>query len=311
MEAAGDTNTSKCPSCNGDNEKGTRFCVGCGNPLPGRKGRFRIRHLLFGGLSLVIIAGVLFLGVGGTESKLAGRVNGEGITREEFSRRVDRAKRFYESRYGQGLFEGQPGKENLNRLKTDTLDEMVQEKILLQEARNAGYTFAPSEEIEKQVDAIKQKYRLSEADLPKMTGGNIEDLKEELRIGWIISQFVEKTVTKGDQKNGELLFGQWLAKTKTKAKIETYEKLEPVVQAKASCCGTGGGCGGGGKAQPLDSKIEQEAKAKGLEYYEKKTLKKGAGAQVTNFGCHIQVDIIQDGKVVASLTYNNGEIQEI
>ena len=71
------------------------------------------------------------------------------------------------------------------------------------------------------------------------------------------------------------------------------------------------GCGGSGRAQPLDPKIEQEAKAKGLEYYEKKTQKKGAGAKVTNFGCHIQVDIIEDGKVVVSLTYNQGEVQEI
>ncbi len=311
METAGITSTFKCFSCGEENEKGNRFCVGCGNLFPERRSRFRIRHLLFGGLSLVLIAGALFFGVRGSESKLVGKVNGEGISREEFSRRVDRAKKFYESRYGQGIFEGQAGKENLNRIKTDILDEMVGEKILLQEAKRAGYTFAPHEEIEKQVDLIKQKYRLSEADLSKMFGGSMEDLKEELRKGWIISQFVEKNVVKGDPKNGELLFGQWLTRTKTNAKIETYEKLEPVVQAKAACCGTGGGCGGGGRAQPLDPKIEKEAKAKGLEYYEKKTSKKGASAQVTNFGCHIQIDIIQDGKVVASLTYNNGDIQEI
>ena len=84
--------------------------------------------------------------------------------------------------------------------------------------------------------------------------------------------------------------------------------MEPVTTAKASCCRSG--CGGG-RAQLLDPKIEKEAKAKGLEYYEKKTQKKGATAKVTNFGCHIQVDIIEDGKVVASLTYNNGEVQEI
>jgi hypothetical protein len=70
------------------------------------------------------------------------------------------------------------------------------------------------------------------------------------------------------------------------------------------------GCGGG-RAQPLDPKIEADAKAKGLEYYEKKTPKKGASARVTNFGCHIQVDIIEDEKVVVSLTYRQGEVQEI
>jgi len=156
------------------------------------------------------------------------------------------------------------------------------------------------------------KNGLSNADLEKMIGGKIEDLKAELGMGWVISEFIEKGVLKGEQQNGDFLFGQWLAKTKAGAKIETYEKLEPVSTAKASCCGSGGsGCGGAGKAQPLDPKIEREAKTKGLEYYEKKTQKKGDQARVTNFGCHIQVDIIEQGKVVISLTYRQGEVEEI
>jgi hypothetical protein len=48
-----------------------------------------------------------------------------------------------------------------------------------------------------------------------------------------------------------------------------------------------------------------------LEYYERKTQKKGAEAKVTDFGCHIQVDIIEGGKVILSLTYNGREVQEI
>jgi len=310
MEALENSDISRCPSCDEGNEKEGRFCVHCGNPLPKRKVRFRIRHVLVGGLSLMLVAGILFWWIGSSESKLVGRVNGEGITREEFSTRVDRAKKFYESQYGQGLFEGGTGKENLNRLKTDILDEIVVEKILLQEARNAGYSSAPKEEVEKQLEALKKQIRQSDEDLKKM-GSNIEDLKAEIGKEWVISQFVQKAVLKGNQINGEQVFGQWLGKAKANAKIETYEKLEPVSTAKASCCGSGGGCGGGGRAQSLDPKIEQEAKAKGLEYYEKKALKKGASARVTNFGCHIQVDIVEDGKVVASLTYNNGEIQEI
>jgi hypothetical protein len=246
---------------------------------------------------------------GGLESKLVGEVNGEGITRKEFSKRLERVKRFYELRYGQNLFQGEEGKENLNRIKTDLLDEMTTEKILLQEAKSAGYSFAPEEEIVKQVESIKKKHGLSDEDLKQKMGGSIEDLKEELRKGWMISQFLEKAVLKGNQQNGELIIAQWLTKAKTNARIETYEKLQPISTAKASCCTSG--CGGGGRARPLDPKIEKEAKAKGLEYYEKKTQKKGASARVTNFGCHIQVDIIEDGKVVVSLTYNQGEVQEI
>lgn len=298
-----------CPSCGEGNEKGTQFCVHCGNQLPRSKEiRVKNRYIFFGAIGLLLVGATVFFLLGGLESKLVGKVNGESITRKEFSKKVDRAKKIYEYRYGQGLFEGQSGKENLNRLKTEILDEMVMEKILLQEAKSAGYNSAPEEEIEKQVKTIKLKSGLSDADLKKMLGGSVEDLKGELRNEWIIAQFIEKAVLKSDQTNAEQLFGQWLTQTKARSKIETYEKLEPVVTAKASCCKSG--CGGG-KAQPLDPNIEQEAKAKALEYYEKKTQKKGANAKVTNFGCHIQVDIIEDGKVVVSLTYNRGEIQEI
>ena len=307
---SGSINTAICSSCNGMNEEKARFCVHCGNPfLKKRRTRFTSRYILFPAIGLILAGAISFFMTGGPETKLIGKVNGEGITWEEFSKKLERVKRFYELRYGQNLFQGEEGKENLTRMKTDLLDEMTTEKILLQEARSAGYSFAPEEEMVKQVEAIKKKYGLSDEDLKQKMGGSIEDLKEELRKEWTISQFVEKTVLKGDQRNGERLFAQWLTRAKTNAKIETYEKLRPVSTVKASCCASG--CGGGGRAQPLNPKIEKEAKAKGLEYYEKKTQKKGASARVTDFGCHIQVDIIEDGKAILSLTYKQGEVQEI
>ncbi len=304
--------TVRCPSCGEGIEREGRFCVNCGHPSPKKRGaRFTKKYILFGAASLILAGLIGSFWIGASESKLVGKVNGEGITRNEFSKRLNRTKKFYESRYGQNLFDGEPGKENLNRLRTDLLEEMTTEKILLQEARKAGYTAVPEEEIEKELETLKKKNNLTETDLQKMIDGPIEDLKKELREGSIVSQFVEKAILKGDRVNGNLIFGQWLTEVKAKAKIETYEKLEPVSTAKASCCGTGGGCGGGGRAQTLDPKIEQEAKTKGLEYYEKKTQKKGASARATNFGCHIQVDIIEEGKVVVSLTYRGGEVEEI
>lgn len=299
-----------CPFCGGRNIRGSDFCFHCKKDLlKKRKSLSARRPVLLGVIGLLLAAGIVLLWRTGSESKLVGKVNGEEISREEFSKRVDRLRRSYETRQGQGFFEGEVGKENLNRLKSEILDEMVTEKILLQEARKAGYTSAPEDEIEKYLDGIRKQKGLSDADLEKMTGGSVDDLKEELRRGWIISQFVEKAVIKDDPAKGEFLFGQWFVKVKAKAQIETYEKLEPVYAAKASCCKSG--CGGGGKARSLDPGLEQEARSRGLEYYEKKTQKKGAEAKVTDFGCHIQVDIIEGGKVVLSLTYRGGEVQEI
>ena len=148
-------------------------------------------------VALLLAVAIGFFGKGVLDSNLVGKVNGEGITREEFSKRVEQMKRLYENRYGENLFQGEEGTQNLNRLKAQILDEMVTEKVLLQEARNAGYTSAPPEEIEKELEAIKKKNGLSTADLEKMIGGKIEDLKAELGKEWVISQFVEKAVLKG------------------------------------------------------------------------------------------------------------------
>jgi hypothetical protein len=275
-----------------------------------KKGRFSVKwSILFGALILFSIGGMGFLWRGGLQSEWAAKVNGEGIPRKEFLKKLDARKNFYETRFGPEIFRGETGKQNLNRLKKEILDEMITERILLHEAKNAGYTSAPRGEVEKYLDDVKKQKGLSEADLRKMTGQNIEELKEELGRGWVISHFIEKAVLKGNPANGEILFSQWLDKAKARAGIETYEKLEPVSTVKASCCGSG--CGGGGRAQPLDPKVEQEARTRALEYYEKKTQKKAADAKVTNFGCHIQIDIIENDKVVVSLTYNGGEIQEI
>ncbi len=304
-----DYSKNLCPSCDEGNERGNRFCVHCGCLLQkSEKVRFKKQYLLFGMVILVLITGIFFFWRWSFESKLIGRVNGEGISREEFSKRVERLKKAFELRYGQELFKGKTGKENLNRLKRDVFEEMVTEKILLQEAKNAGFTSAPKEEIERQLKVIKEKYGLSDNDFKEKMGISMDDLKEELRKGWIISNFLEKSVFKGDSQKNELIFAQWFASAKTNAKIKTYEKFEPIYTPKASCCKTG--CGGG-SAQPLDPEIERDAKAKALEYYEKKTQKKGAEAKVTNFGCHIQVDIIDGGKVILSLTYNGKEVQEI
>lgn len=210
----------------------------------------------------------------GPESKLVGRVNGEGITRKDFLKRTNQAKKFYESRYGQNIFVGEAGKENMNRLKNSILNEMVTEKILLQEAKKAGFTSTsiPEKEIEERIEAIKRTYRLSNDDLKKLIGGSLEDLKEELRTELTISKFLQKTVLKEGQGNPDQIFGQWLLKVKANTNIETLEKFGAPVTKKASCCTSG--CGGG-VVPPLDPKIEKEAKAKALEYYEKKTQKKG------------------------------------
>jgi hypothetical protein len=261
-------------------------------------------------MGLVLTSITVYFITGGFESKLVGRVNGVEITRKEFSNRLDRAKRVYELRFGKDVFNGGAGEENLIRLKAELLEEIIVEKILLEEAKRGGYNTASEKEIETHIEAIKKRHGLSEADFKEKLGIEIAEFKEELKRDWYISQFVEKAVLKGNLDNREQLFQEWLVAAKSRAKIETYEKFDVPPPIQAVCC-PGGGCGGGEKVRSLDPKVEKEAQTKALKYYEVKKGKNGASARAINFGCHIQVDIIEEGKVVLSLTYDRGEVKEI
>jgi cbb3-type cytochrome oxidase subunit 3 len=61
----------------------------------------------------------------------------------------------------------------------------------------------------------------------------------------------------------------------------------------------------------LTPEVERSIAAAGLAYWREKLGGGEAGARVTDFGCHFQVDIIRDGKAVKSLQYQNGQISEM
>ena len=155
-----------------------------------------------------------FFITGFSESRWVGKVNEEGITREEFSKRVEGMKNIYESHYGENLSQGEAGKDNLNRLKVQVLDEMITEKVLLQEAKSAGYTSAPPEEIDRELEEIKKKNGFSNADIEKMIGVKMEDFAAELGKKCVISQFIEKIVLKGQLQNADFPSGSGLPKRK-------------------------------------------------------------------------------------------------
>ena len=71
-----------------------------------------------------------------------------------------------------------------------------------------------------------------------------------------------------------------------------------------------GGCGGQqAAAGPLDPRLKSEASAAALAAYRKTNpAEKDVAAQVTDYGCHVQVDIEKGGKIVRSYIYQNGRV---
>ncbi len=85
----------------------------------------------------------------------------------------------------------------------------------------------------------------------------------------------------------------------------------------AGSCGSGGGCGcgGGGKprttvnTQPTGNKIT-DAQNAALAYYAQKYGDSDVTAKATDYGCHVQVDIYKNGKIIKTLGYSGGSVFE-
>jgi hypothetical protein len=60
---------------------------------------------------------------------------------------------------------------------------------------------------------------------------------------------------------------------------------------------------------PVDGK--GEAASKGLAYWREKHGDDAVTARVRDLGCHMEIDIIKNGKVVGSLRYQRGQITEM
>jgi len=252
-----------------------------------------------GAVALFLLGGVWFLTKSNAESTLAGKVNGEGISRKEFAARVERVMRSYPD----------PKSETLARIKEEVLDEIIVEKFLLQCAAMAGFVAAPENEIVGEIENIKRMSGLTEPELENRLGVTMEQMKSEISDRWAISQFIENEVLKNKPEDRETFLQGWLADSLQKAKIEKFAGIGSSQTAGSSCCAPGGSCGAG-KGQGPKIDVQKDAREKGLEYYIKKTGKDGAEARVTDFGCHMQVDIVEEGKVVMSLSYSAGAVEE-
>ncbi len=288
----------------------------------GRGKAFGIRALVSLAIATMLLSGGLWVfSRGNAEATLAGRVNGEGITREELSVRVEQIRKLHEKRNGKALFEGREGNEILARIRDQMLDEIILEKVVSQEARKAGFVTAPESEVARRLEEIKAASGLSESEIAEHLGVRLENLKSEISNQWAISQFIEKELLKNNPEDRDAFLQTWVSNAMQRAKVEKFDKPKltstarpsccavAINSAKPSCCAAGSNSSPGGPRTPR-ADIEKDAREKGLEYYERKTQRKGAEAKVTDFGCHIQVDILENGKVVLSLTYNQGAVEE-
>ena len=120
--------------------------------------------------TILLIAAILTLSllVAGCGGKVVATVNGENITQQELDKEVDMYKAGLEN---QGAdFSGEEGKEIMDSLRQDVLNQLIDETLLMQEVEKRGLE-ASSEEVQKEIKKIKDNFE-TEGEYKKFLAAN-------------------------------------------------------------------------------------------------------------------------------------------
>jgi hypothetical protein len=321
--------TMNCGKCNASNDADAVFCEQCGNtlvPVPA-KGRRPYFYAL-------LLVPVLLLAAGFgyykfiLPSGIAAEVNGETITVTELEAAVRT------NGNPAGLSAEQQG-----QLRYAALSELITERIALQEAKKADVRVS-TEEVQAAVANMRTASGLDEQAFTARVEeryGSMDAFRKGLERRLAIRKFVDQNVTAGaaSPADANMRLNQWLRNCTARASVRVSLNEElPASGSGCGCCGKGPaqqgtgpgnapgkpGCGQGKGCGPQagpaagspEAKAQVEAaRVAALDYWKKQNGSGPVEAKVTDFGCHVQVDIVANSKIAKSLRYQNGTITEM
>jgi len=314
-----------CVHCGKETGEGELYCPECQAISGARKPRsFWIFSILFSVL-LLSLTGLLFwhggisfgsLSLDSILGKPVAVVNGEPIPISDLRERVKAIRAMLERQNGRNIFAGEQGRALLGNLEQEVLDGMVEEKLVAQEARRLKIQITGEmvqQELQKMGKEIYGSWEKFQARL-REDGVAEEELQEH--IGNLLLYKAVRAAKSSPGLNPEASFNAWLTQARQNAELPIYYSGDGGTSSSTllgGCCGTSGSANVGPSRPggPVDAKAEKEAQTLALEAYRKiNPSDRGITAKVTDYGCHMQVDIQKEGKVVKSYIYQDGKVFE-
>ncbi len=223
----------KCPYCDAQLEGGEKRCGSCGKELETgetqtgeKKGGSKIFGILvvllvlLGGVALMLFTGVIpnpFIGRG-----TAAIVNGEKIPWKEVDQKVEiYAKIYAQSGAGRVDFSTPEGKKMQESIRQQVLNSLIQEKVLLTEAKRGNITVSPKD-IQGRIDSIKTGMKLSDKDFETFLQNhamNMDNLKKRIENELLISMLVERSAMQSGVSREE-----WFRQLNAKASVKTFPR---------------------------------------------------------------------------------------
>ncbi|MCK9365020.1 MAG: SurA N-terminal domain-containing protein [Syntrophales bacterium] len=311
---------------------GEVLCPECKEGVRRKSGR----RLWYSGIAVVLLllagAGFLYAEKQAWEfswdvvlGRPAAVVNGESISRSEARSKLNVSRLMLEKEYGKGLFAGEQGRALLGRLERDVLEKMVEERLVAREASRLKIKVG-DDLVQQEIKRIEKIGREIYGNDDNFQASLKEDgISQEYLVGQVRNLLLFQEVKKAKappQADSEAYFAEWLTQDRKAAKVAFNQTVPPapsLAQGEESCCGAGGGSsagvgGCGTKQAPgaLDPKLQSTASVAALDAYRgTHPAEQGLEAKVTDYGCHVQVDIEKGGKIVASYSYRDGKVSEI
>ena len=306
-----------CGKCGTINDGDAVFCANCGVALNAlAEGPCKTWRSYWFALLLVPVL-LAVAGIGYYKFMLPGGVaavvNGEEITIAE----LDSVIR--SSRDGKDVSEGA-----LGRMRYSALSVLITERIACQEARKAGIRVSP-EEINNAIARVRSAAGLDEKSFETQVNviyGSKDSFRKGMERRLIIRKFIDEHITAGvsDPTIAGFRVDQWLQGISSKAAVRV--SLEEQMQ-RSSGCACCGGSGTGAAKHGCDPKTGAPAGSKqpasqvtaardaAIRYWSKMHGSGPVETKATDFGCHIQVDIVENNRIARSLRYQNGTITEM
>src|SRR5574341_1117715 len=293
-----------CSRCNTKNDPDAVFCVECGKPLHADAAnvpvKFR-RSYLF----IIVLAPVLALvaGIGYYKFFLpdgvAAVVTGDEIKISELDAEMTRVQ----------------GKGDASSDRLRLLNHLITERIVLQEARKAGMSGA-GEEISFAAREARASSGLDDGSFKQeITSryGNMRTFESALERRLLIDKLIaEKVVPPGaDAGTARSAVSKWMRDLSGRAAVR-IALSEQGAGPGCGCCNKGGGPANQATAaeqSPASDKARAAADAC-LQYWHAKYGPDAVTTRLTDYGCHYQVDIEKNGRIIGSLRYQGGTITE-
>ncbi len=149
-------------------------------------------------------------------------VNGEPIYEGPFQRMTDRMLIVYEQ---QGLtFEGEEGEEMLQQIQEQTLQQMIQQTVLVQEASNLALE-VPDEAVNAELDQIRSQFDTDDAYQEALQQNLFteNELKETLRMEMTIEALLAHDTPEIKVSEEELVAGYNAYEIQYQAQLESIE----------------------------------------------------------------------------------------